>query len=86
MTPLTRIRTSLLSTILPGDPLGGLKGHITDVEVDIATRDEFEYRRSRDMLLGYLNCLVALGAVDYGDRTELIDALDAKWKEDNTHD
>ncbi len=55
MTPLSRIRTTLSSVLLPGDPLRSL--------------------------IGYLNCLVALRAVDYGDRTDLIDELDARWKE-----
>lgn len=61
MTPLSRIHTSLLSTILPGDPIGGLESHIRDVEADIAAQDEEEHKHSRDMLLGYLNCLVAGG-------------------------
>lgn len=81
MTPLTRIRASLLSTILPGDPLRSLMGYVSAIEDAIAERDEREYERDRNGLMGYLNCLVALRAVDYGDRTDLIDELDAKWKE-----
>ena len=83
MTPLSRIRTTLSSVLLTGDPLRSLMGYVSAIEDAIAERDEREYERNRNGLMGYLNCLVALRAVDYGDRTELIDDFDTRWKEVN---
>lgn len=81
MTPLTRIRTTLSSVLLPGDPLRSLMVYVSAIEDAIAERDEREYERNRNGLMGYLYRLVEEEGVDYGDRTDLIDELDARWKE-----
>lgn len=81
MTSLSRIRTTLSSVLLPGDPLRSLMGYVSAIEAAIAERDEREYERNRNGLMGYLYRLVEEEGVDYGDRTDLIDELDARWKE-----